>query len=89
MLAADHDDLTAQDIASEATWADLYRNSDRGRSGERYKRTREWHFVNIELGSPKLDQACRGHPPLPPVCMHLGALLVPASSTSLTNSRPS
>jgi hypothetical protein len=50
MLAADHDDLTAHDIASEATWADLYRNSDRGSSGERYKRTREWHFVNIELG---------------------------------------
>ena len=30
MLAADIDDLTAHDIASEATWADRYRNSDRG-----------------------------------------------------------
>src|SRR6516162_1112227 len=66
MLAADHDNLTAHDIASEATWADRYRDSDRDGSGERYRHTRQWHFVNIELGSPNLDQACRAHPPLPP-----------------------
>ena len=28
MLAADPDNLTAHDIASEATWADRYRDSD-------------------------------------------------------------
>jgi S1/P1 Nuclease len=66
MLAADHDNLTAHDIASEATWADRYRDSDRDGSGERYKHTRQWHFVNIELDNPNLDQACHGHPPLPP-----------------------
>jgi hypothetical protein len=66
MLAADRDNLTAHDIASEATWADWYRDSDRNGSGERYRQTRQWHFVNIELGSPNLDQACHGHPPLPP-----------------------
>ena len=31
MLAADRDNLTAHDIASEATWADWYRDSDFGR----------------------------------------------------------
>jgi hypothetical protein len=65
MLGADRDSLTAHDIASEATWADRYRDSDREGSGERYRHTRQWHFVNIELGSPNLYQACFGHPQLP------------------------
>jgi hypothetical protein len=62
MLGADHDNLTAHDIASEATWADRYRDSDRNGSGERYRHTRQWHFVNIELDNPNLDKACFGHP---------------------------
>ncbi len=37
MLSADHDNLAAHDIASEATWADRYRDSDRNGSGERYR----------------------------------------------------
>jgi hypothetical protein len=66
MLGADQDDLTAHDIASEAMWADRYRDSDRGgSSGERYVRTRQWHFANIELHGPNLDEACFHHPPLP------------------------
>jgi hypothetical protein len=49
MLAADPDDLTAHDIASEATWADRYRDLDRRGSRQHYEQTRRWHFVNIEL----------------------------------------
>src|SRR6516165_12713356 len=72
MLTADPDTLTAHDIASGATWADRYRDSDRGGSRQRYEQTRQWHFVNIELDGPNLDRACFGHPRLPAA--------VPASS---------
>jgi hypothetical protein len=65
MLGADLDSLTEHDIASEATWADRYRDSDRDGSAERYKHTRRWHFVNIELNGPDLDRACFGPRPLP------------------------
>ena len=72
MLSADPDTLTAHDIASGATLADRYRDSDRGGSRQRYEQTRQWHFVNIELDGPNLDRACFGHPRLPAA--------VPASS---------
>ena len=65
MIAADTDSLTAHDIASEATWADRYRDSDRNGSRQHYEQTWRWHFVNIELEDPNLDAACVGHPPLP------------------------
>jgi hypothetical protein len=65
MLAADPDPLTAHDIASAATWADRYRDSDRVGDRRHYEETWRWHFVNIELGDPNLDLACFGHP-LPP-----------------------
>src|SRR6516165_7852464 len=89
MLTADPDTLTAHDIASGATWADRYRDSDRGGSRQRYEQTRQWHFVNIELDGPNLDRACFGHPRLPAA--------VPASSgpakacllTRSSNSQPS
>jgi hypothetical protein len=58
LLAADTDDRTAHDIASEATWADKFRQSHRD--------TAAWHFVDIELSNPNLDQACFGHPAVPP-----------------------
>ena len=38
MLTADPDTLTAHDIASGATWADRYRDSDRGGSGSAMSR---------------------------------------------------
>jgi hypothetical protein len=63
MLAADTDSLTAHDIAAEATWADAFRDSNE--DGAREK-TRQWHFVDVELVAPDLDQACFGHPQLPP-----------------------
>jgi len=63
LLAADMDSLTSHDIASAATWADKFRDSNIG--GAR-QRTRQWHFVDIELTAPDLDQACFNHPALPP-----------------------
>jgi len=65
MLRTDTDSLTAHDIASEATWADRYRDSDRSGSRQRYEQTHLWHCVYIELSDPNLDRACFGHPPLP------------------------
>jgi hypothetical protein len=66
LLAADTDSLTAHDIASEATWADNYRDSDRSTTKIRYEATWRWHFVDIELSQPDVAAACFGHPPLPP-----------------------
>jgi hypothetical protein len=66
LLAADTDTLTGHDIASEATWADKYRDSDRDATKIRYQATWRWHFVDIELTQPDLASACFGHPPLPP-----------------------
>jgi S1/P1 Nuclease len=65
LLATDTDTLTAHDIASEATWADKYRDSDRDTTKIRYGGTREWHFVDIELAQSDLASACFGHPTLP------------------------
>jgi hypothetical protein len=65
ILAADPDKLTAHDIASAATWADRYRDSDRNGSRQRYEQTRQWHFVDVELADPNLDRACFDRPPLP------------------------
>jgi hypothetical protein len=58
LLAQDSDPLTAHDIASEATWADKYRNS--------HRETANWHFVDIEIDNPDISSACAGRPPLPP-----------------------
>jgi nuclease S1 len=57
MLAADTDNLTAHDIASEATWADKFRQRHRG--------TASWHFTDIEISAPDLNMACGGRKPLP------------------------
>ena len=52
------------DIADRATWADRYRDSDRRPNDpdSRYSRTREWHFVDLELDGPDLEEACFHHP---------------------------
>lgn len=66
LLAADPDNLTPHDIASEATWADHYRDEDWHTTGlHHYAETRFWHFVNVEIDKPDLNEACFGHPPLP------------------------
>jgi hypothetical protein len=66
ILGGDTDSLTSHDIAGESMWADKYRDSDRNGTGERYRRTRQWHFVDIELDGPNLDEACHNHPRLAP-----------------------
>jgi hypothetical protein len=63
LLAADTDPLTPHDIASEATWADRYRDSDNRRS--HYDATKRWHFVDLEITDPDVAKACYGHAPLP------------------------
>src|SRR5215469_6455057 len=60
LLAADTDNRTRHDIASEATWADAIKEYS-----DLKRRTSQWHFVDIELQSPNLDQACFNHPPIP------------------------
>ena len=57
LLAQDSDALTEHDIASEATWADKYRNH--------HRETSQWHFVDIELDNPDIKGACYGREPLP------------------------
>jgi S1/P1 Nuclease len=66
LLAADSSGLTPKDIAHEATWADKYRDSDRDSSKRRYRSTRDWHFVDLEIDGPDLNRACFGRPRLPP-----------------------
>src|ERR1700761_7041430 len=65
ILAGDHSGLTADtSMASEASWADHYRDGDRDTSREHYLRTRQWHYIDIELDNPSVTQACFGFPPL-------------------------
>jgi S1/P1 Nuclease len=63
LLAADTDGLTAHDIASEATWADRYRDSNNRR--DHYNDTKNWHFVDLEIEDPDITKACFGRKPLP------------------------
>jgi hypothetical protein len=63
MLSADPDSLTQHDIASAATWADKYRDSNKRK--DHYVHTQNWHFVDMEIDKPDLDAACFGRPALP------------------------
>lgn len=65
MLKADTDPLTAHDIASAATWADKYRDSDKKPARTRYDATSAWHYAEIEAARPNIPQACFGQPALP------------------------
>ena len=66
LLALDDATLVAgHDLASQATWADKYRESDRRSTRERYDGTNEWHFVDLDIHAPDLEAACHGFPPLP------------------------
>src|ERR1700680_5098350 len=66
LLTNDDSQLTAKDIAHEASWADKYRDSDRNTTKVRYNQTRNWHFVDLELEGVDLHSACFGQPTLPP-----------------------
>jgi len=63
ILAADTDSLTKHDIASEATWADKYRDSNNRK--DHYEQTENWHFTDMEIDKPDLNSACFGREPLP------------------------
>jgi hypothetical protein len=64
MLAADTDPLTKHDFASEATWADKYRDSNHRK--DHYEETKRWHFVDLEISGPDMTMACFGRKALPP-----------------------
>ncbi len=66
MLAADPDPLAAHDFVSGTTWADRFRDSDRNTTRVHYLKTRQWHFVDIELTGGSVDVACFNHPAVPP-----------------------
>jgi hypothetical protein len=66
ILAGDDSGLTLRDIAHESTWADKFRDFDRNTTKVHYLQTRNWHFVDLELEGVDLNQACFGHPTLPP-----------------------
>ena len=62
VLATDKDNrLTKNDIASEATWADVLRD----KSQEARFATSQWHVVRLRPDSPDLAAACSGRKPLP------------------------
>ena len=65
ILATDTSTLTPHDFDSETTWADKYRDSDRGTTNVHYLQTRQWHFVDIELADANIDSACFNHPSMP------------------------
>jgi len=81
MLDADADNLTSDDLASEATWADKYRDSNNRR--DHYEQTQNWHFVDLEINDPDMASACFGHPALPP-----GTLALNGSVAKTTRCEP-
>jgi hypothetical protein len=48
-------------FAELGTWGDRYRDSDAARRAA----TRQWHFVDIQIGAPDPAAACFGFPALP------------------------
>jgi hypothetical protein len=64
MLSADPDNFTQHDIASAATWADKFRDSNKRK--DHYVHTQNWHFVDMEIDKPDLNTACFGRPALSP-----------------------
>jgi hypothetical protein len=67
ILAGDNSHLTPSvQIDQEATWADKYRDSDRGTTRVHYNQTRNWHFVDLEIKGPDMQAACFERPGLPP-----------------------
>lgn len=66
LLATDVSGLVPDSsMASEATWADRYRDSDREAGALRDRQTRQWHYVDLEITAPDMDRACFAHPALP------------------------
>jgi hypothetical protein len=55
---------TDMSFATQATWADYYRES-KGHGGEPYQKTHNWHFADIEIHDGSIDEACFEYPELP------------------------
>ena len=61
LLKTDKDSrLTKNDIASEATWADVLRD----KSEEARTATSAWHFIRLNPAHPDLHRDCFGRPAL-------------------------
>lgn len=56
--------MTNASFATQATWADYYRDSQ-GKTGEPYRTTHQWHFVDVEIAGGSLIEACSNYPALP------------------------
>ncbi|MDI3260207.1 MAG: S1/P1 nuclease [Sinobacteraceae bacterium] len=65
LLAADRDPLTAHDIASAASWADVWRDAGGDLDASGRHRTAPWHYLNLELRRPDFSWACWRRQPLP------------------------
>jgi hypothetical protein len=82
LLATDDSELVPDtSMASEALWADRFRDSDRDGTRVRYEGTRQWHYVDIELDSPSSRPACNSDPRLP-AGTHAPGRLAPATLAS-------
>lgn len=66
LLRQDDTGLVERDMAHECTWADRYRDSDRDTTQVRYRNTRQWHFIDLEIRGMDVNRACYGRPPLSP-----------------------
>jgi hypothetical protein len=76
LLAKDtNNTLTPHDIASEATWADEFRQS----SEEAQKATEQWHFVDTDFDKGDMSKAC------PPASQPSGPASQGAADDCVTN----
>ncbi|HEY1926643.1 MAG TPA: S1/P1 nuclease [Caulobacteraceae bacterium] len=63
LLAADTDKLTPPEFGPRATWADKWR--DAGGRKLHYKETKNWHFVDLQIGGADLAKVCNNFPKTP------------------------
>ncbi|MDE2423148.1 MAG: S1/P1 Nuclease [Betaproteobacteria bacterium] len=54
--------LTAKNPIAIATWADRYRSQKQVSGVNPYQQTHLWHFVDLDIDHPNLNEACYQHP---------------------------
>ena len=64
ILSADKDTLTKHDIASEAVWADTFRNLDREKVQLRFAVTDSWHSTPDRTQQPRYRRGLQRPPRL-------------------------
>jgi hypothetical protein len=79
--------VTAHDIASEATWADKWRDSNN--LPDQYEHTRRWHYVDLEIQDPDMTRHATGTSRRREICKLRSAIRWPALSARWHNSPPS